>query len=155
MLAPSHLSNLFSVTSRHVTVFTSPLFPLSSSSPNKPPLLRHQRLHIPDHIRILLNTAIATEKPHPGHTLNTLGHPLLLIFISLIDEVLRLDIAAEIVADEVIIAVIDDAVAERVEARSVAECAGADRVEDFREVWVQGEGGAVGVCVAQVFDVFG
>ena len=50
---------------------------------------------------------------------------------------------------------IDDAVAERAEARSVPESPRADRVEDFREVRVQGEGGAVGVCVPEVFDVFG
>ena len=86
-------------------------------------LLRHQRLHIPDHIRILLNAAITTEKAHAGHTLNTLADPLLLIFIRLIHQFLRLDIAAEIVADEVIVAVIDDAVAERAEAGGVPESA--------------------------------
>lgn len=50
---------------------------------------------------------------------------------------------------------IDDAVAEGVEARGVAEGSRADGGEDAGEVWVEGEGVAVGVGVAEVFDVFG
>lgn len=117
-------------------------------------LLRHHRLHIPNHLRILLNTAITTEEPHPRHANNTLTNPLLLIPIRLIHQLLRLDIGIEIIADEIIIAVVGDTIAKSAEARGVAEGVGFYSVEDTREVRVQGEG-AVGVCVAEVFDVFG
>ena len=114
-----------------------------------------QRLHVPDHVRILLNAAITGEKPHAAHARDALADPLLLILVRLIDEVLRLDIAVEVVADEVVIAVVDDAVAEGREAARVAEHAALDRVEDFGEIRVQLERPAVVVRVPQVFDVFG
>ena len=134
-----------------MTTFSPQLTPSHLTSPHPIPptgiLLRHHRLHIPDHIRILLNTTITAKKPHPGHTNNALAHPLILIPIRLIHQLLRLDIGIEVVADEIIVAVIGDAVAERVEAGGVAEGVGFYGVEDAREVWVEREG-AVVVCVA-------
>ena len=117
-------------------------------------LLRHHRLHIPNHIRILLNASITTKEPHPRHTSNAFANPLILIAIRLIHQLLRLDVGIEVIADKIIVAVVGDAVAQRAEARGVAEGIGFDGVEDAREVRVEGEG-AVVVCVAQVFDVFG
>ena len=117
-------------------------------------LLRRQRLHIPNHLRILLNTAITTKKPHPANTLNAFTDPLLLIAIRLIDQLLRLDIRREIIGHEIVIPIIGDAVAQGAEAVGVAKSPGFDRGEDFREVRVEFEG-AVGVGVAEVFDVFG
>ena len=65
-----------------------------------------------------------------------------------------LDITIEIIAHEVIVAVVGDRVAESEEAAGVAEGVGFDGVENAREVGVESEG-AVGVGVAEVFDVFG
>ena len=49
---------------------------------------------------------------------------------------------------------IGDAVAQGTEAGGVAKSPGFDGGEDLREMWVEFEG-AVGVGVAEVFDVFG
>lgn len=49
---------------------------------------------------------------------------------------------------------IGDAVAQGTEAGGVAKSPGFDGREDFGEVGVEGEG-AVGVSVAEVFDIFG
>ena len=117
-------------------------------------LPRRQRLHVPDHVRILLNTPIGAKEPHPAHASNALANPLLLVLIRLIHELLRLAIRCKVVADKVIVAVIDDGVAEGGEAVGFAEGVGFDCVEDFGEVGVEGEG-AVVVGVAEVFDVFG
>ena len=127
---------------------SSPLSPLSSA------FLRRQRLHIPDHLSILLNASITTKKPHPAHALNTFTNPLLLIAIRLVNQLLRLDIRREIIRHEIVIPVVGDAVAQGAEAGCVAERPGFDRAEDFREIGVEFEG-AVGVRVAEVFDVFG
>ena len=67
---------------------------------------------------------------------------------------MRLDITIEIITNKIIIAVVDDGIAEGGEAARVTEHAGLDGGEDFFEVWVELEG-AVGVGVAEVFDVFG
>ena len=78
---------------------------------SSPYLVRRQRLHIPDPLRILLNTPITTEEPHPAHTLNTLPCPLLRVLERLIDQILRLHIGIEIIADEIIVPLVGDAVA--------------------------------------------
>lgn len=102
------------------------------------PLLRHQRLHVPDLLRILDNAAITTKEAHPAHTLNTLPDPALLIFIRLIHQRLRLVIRVEVVGHEVVVAVVDDAVDQRREGARVAERVAADAVEDGGERGVDG-----------------
>lgn len=67
---------------------------------------------------------------------------------------MRLDVAVEVVADEVVVAVVANGADEGGELVGVAEGVGLDGVEDFDQVRVDGMG-AVVVCVAQVFDVFG
>ena len=106
------------------------------------------------HIRILLNTPITTKKPHACHTRNTLLQPSRLVLIRLIHQLMRLNIRIEIVGHEVIIPMIGDRIAQRGKAARVAKGVGFDGVEDASEVRVEGEG-AVGVGVAEVFDVFG
>lgn len=86
-------------------------FSIRSLHSSPPSLLRRQRLHIPDHVRILLDAAIAAEEAHPRYTRDALANPLLLVFIRLIHQFLRLDIAVEIIADEIVVAVVGDAVA--------------------------------------------
>ncbi len=64
------------------------------------------------------------------------------------------DVAVEIIGDEVVVALVDDGVAEGGEAAGVAKGAGFDRVKDLGEVWVEFDV-AVGVGVTEVFDVLG
>lgn len=116
-------------------------------------ILGRQGLNVPDHIRILLNAPIATEEAHPAHAGDALANPLILILVGLIHKRMRLDVAVEVIADEIEIAVIDDGVAEGGEAAGVAEHATFDGAEDFLEVLVELEG-TIGVGVAEVFNVF-
>lgn len=67
---------------------------------------------------------------------------------------MRLDVAVEIVADQVIVAVVADGADEGGELVGVAEGVGLDGLEDFGQIRVDGVG-AIVVCVAQVLDVFG
>ena len=61
-------------------------------------LLFHlQRLNVPDAFRILVNAAIGGEEAHPSHTRDALGHPLVLVLVGLVDEILCLEVGVEIV----------------------------------------------------------
>ena len=103
----------------------------SQCSDQSSQLLRRQRLNIPDHLRILLDAPVAAEEAHPRHACDTLAHPLILIFVRFINHFLRLDVAAEIVADQIVIAMVNDAVAKGVEAGGVTKGAGTDSIEDL------------------------
>ena len=63
------------------------------------------------------------------------------------------DVAVEIIRDEIVISLIDNAVAQGGKSTRVAESTTFDGVENFGEVAVELEV-AVGVGVAEVFDVF-
>ena len=67
---------------------------------------------------------------------------------------MRLDVAVEIVRDKVVVTLIDNAVAQSGKPACVAEPAAFNRVENFSEVAVKLEV-AVGVGMAEIFDVFG
>lgn len=62
-------------------------------------LLRIHRFHVPNHIGIFLNAAIATEKPHPTHADDRLADPLVVVLVRLVDQRVGLDVAVKIVAD--------------------------------------------------------
>jgi len=116
-------------------------------------LVHRQRLHIPDHLRILINTTITAKEPHPRHTQNRLRDPLILVLVRLIHKRLGLDVAVEVIRDEVIVTMVFDGASQSTERASVAEGASLDCLEDFEEVWIESVG-AVVVCVAEVFDIF-
>lgn len=65
-----------------------------------------------------------------------------------------LHIAVEVVADEIVIAVLDDAVTQGREAAGVAKGVGLDGVKHLGEVWVELEG-AVLVCVPEILNILG
>jgi len=92
--------------------------------------LYRQRLHIPDHLSILIDTAVAREEAHPTDSRDALGQPPVLILVRLVDELVRLDVAVKVVRHEIVVAVLDDAVDERRELAGVAKGAGADGFED-------------------------
>lgn len=101
-----------------------------------------------------MDAPVAAEEAHATHAGNAFADPLVLILVRLIHQRVRLDVAVEVIAHEVVIAVVDNGVAESGEAARVAEHVTLDGVEDFLEVRVQLEG-AVGVGVAEVFHVLG
>ena len=67
---------------------------------------------------------------------------------------MRLDVAVEVVGNEIVVALIDDGIAQGAEAIRIAESATLDGIKDFGEVGVEFEV-AIGVGVAEVFNVFG
>ena len=105
-------------------------------------------------ISILLNAAIAAEEAHSAHTGDTLLHPTILVLERLIDKRVRFHVAVEIIRDKIIIALVDDAVAQRCKSARVTEHAALDGVKDFGEVGIEGEA-AVVVSVAEILDVLG
>ena len=123
---------------------------------NRLNLLRRRRvyrLYVPNRVRILLNAAVAAEKPHPAHADYALGDPLIMILIRLIHQRVRLDVAVEVVTDEVVIPLVDDGVAQRSEAAGVTELAASDGIEDLGQIGVESER-AVIMGVTQVFNIF-
>lgn len=115
--------------------------------------LHLDRLNIPDHLGVLVDTPITREESHPRYTRNRFGQPLLLILVRLIDQLLRIEVALEVIRDEVVIAVIDNGVDEGGELTRIAEHSLADGLEDLVERGVELEV-AIEVVVAQVFDIF-
>ena len=119
--------------------------------------LVRRRLHgldVPNHLRIFVDTPIATEEPHARNTRDTLGYPLILVLIRHIDQIVRLAVAVEVVRDQVVVAVVDNAIDEGGKLVRVAKATGLDSVEDLAEAFVQFVF-AVEVLVAEVFNVFG
>ena len=115
---------------------------------------RHHRLHIPNHLRILINTPITTKEAHPAHTSNALRQPLLLIPKRLINQILRLAVAVEVIRDEVVIAMVDDSIRECREGARITKHTALDGVEDLFEFFVELVV-AVDVGVAELVDIFG
>ena len=105
-------------------------------------------------VGIFLDAAIAAEEAHARHARDRLLDPLVLVLERLIDERLRLDVAVEVVADQVVIAMVGDTVAQRSEAVRVAEHVAPDGIKHLSQVWVKLEV-SVMVRVPQILDVFG
>jgi len=116
--------------------------------------LLFEHTHIPNHLGVLINTPVRAEEAHAGDAGDGLGEPGLLVLVGLVDEPVRVDVALEVVRDEVVVAVVDDGVDERGELARVAEGAGLDGVEGALEHGVQVEFG-VEVRMPEVLDVFG
>lgn len=117
-------------------------------------LVRGQGLRVPDLLRILIDAAITREEPHPAHAGDALLQPSILILEGLVDQPVRLDVRGKVVRDEVVIAVLGDAVAQGGEPARVAERVRLDGREHLGEFRVELEG-AVVVGVPEVLDVLG
>ena len=116
------------------------------------PLLRNEWLDVPDHIRILLDTPVTAEETHPTNASDALFKPSVLVLVRLINECMGLNVAVEVVRNEIVVALIDDRVAQSAEAVGIAEFTTFDGIKDFGEVGVEFEV-AIGVGVPEVFDV--
>ncbi len=116
-------------------------------------LLQVQRLNVPDTLCILIDTSVTSKETHTRNTNNSLASPLILVFVGLINECLSLNIAVEVVRDEVVVTVIFDCTNKSSEARSITKGVGFNGVEDFEKIWVKSVR-AVVMGVTQVFNVF-
>jgi hypothetical protein len=72
----------------------------------------NQRLDIPYHLCILVDTPVTREESHSSNTGDALGNPLFLVLVCLINQVLSLAVAVEVVRDEIVVAVLDDTIDE-------------------------------------------
>ena len=137
-----------------VLFFPSSDLSTSSSLSLSPPLslpllllLRHlARLDFPDVLGILLDRPVAREHPGTGHAHDRHLGPPVLIAVCRVDPLLGLDVAREVVGDEVVVRV-GDRVAERLEEIGPAESAAPDHAHDVLEARVGLEvraGGAEG-----------
>lgn len=63
----------------------------------------NQRLHIPDALCILINAAIAAEEAHAGNRNDRLLGPLFLVLERLVNKIVRLVVAVEVIRHKVVI----------------------------------------------------
>ena len=113
-----------------------------------------QRLNIPDAIRVLLNASITCKEAHSCYTCDALADPLILVLVRDVDQIMRLQVALEVVGDEVEVAMFGDAVDEGRKRSYVAELAVLNCVEDLLQLRMDLML-AIEVCVAKVFNVLG
>ncbi len=118
------------------------------------PLLRCQRLHVPDAVGILPDAPITAEETHPRNARDALADPLVLVLVRLVHESLGLVVAVEVVRDEVVIPVIFNGPDERTKSLGVAKHAALDGLKDLQKIGVE-RVATIGVSVAKVFDILG
>jgi hypothetical protein len=115
-------------------------------------ILGNERLHIPDALRILVNTPVTREEAHPRHGGDGLCSPFLRVLVALIDELLRLDVRREVIRDKVVVAVVNDTVEQSRKPLGISECSLVDAVEHFGELRVELVV-RVEMCVSEVLNV--
>lgn len=115
-------------------------------------LLLHQRLNVPDALRILVDTPIAREESHTRHSEDSLGRPRLCVLVCLVNQLLRLHVRSKVVGDQVVVAVLDNTVEQRAECSSIAETTFVDLVKHLGELRLELVV-LVQMCVAQVLDI--
>lgn len=114
----------------------------------------NQWLHVPDALRIFVDAAVAAEEAHTGYRGDRLLDPLLLVAVGIIYQVMRLDIAVEIIRHQIVIAVVADSRNHGAKVVRSAESALLNLLEDLLKVTVDGVG-SISVRVTQVFDILG
>lgn len=126
-----------------------------SSTSSNPVRLRHlQWLHVPDSIAVLIDTAIAREEAHPANASDALSDPFLLILVRLVDQILRLAVAVEVVRHQIIITMVNNAINKSRELASVTKFSRFDHLEDILQISVYFESGAIKMVVSEIIDVF-
>lgn len=113
-----------------------------------------QRFDIPDHIGVLLNASVTAKEPHPADTGNALADPFVLVLVRLIDQGVCFDVAVEVIADQIVVPMIDDGIAQGRKMTSVAKQTSLDSVKYLLEVFIQLEF-AVCVGMAEIFHILG
>lgn len=117
-------------------------------------LLDGKRLDVPNHVRILIDATIAAEEAHAGDRDDGFLEPLFLVAVRLINEMVRLDIAVEVIRNQVVVTVVANSRDHGTKVVGSSECALLNLGEHPFQIRVNGVF-AVVVGVAQVLDVFG
>jgi hypothetical protein len=110
---------------------------LVSSSSIRSSLGWIQWLNVPNHLGVLINASVAGEETHPGHACDALCDPLLLVPVRLIDELVGLAVAVEVIRDQVVVSVLDNAIDQRREGARVAEGTFLDCIEHLSKTLVE------------------
>jgi hypothetical protein len=72
-------------------------------------LLRRQGLYVPDALCVLVHASVAGEESHASYRGDRLRCPLILVLVCFVYKRLRLDIAMEVVRNEVVVSMIFNA----------------------------------------------
>jgi hypothetical protein len=115
-------------------------------------ILDGQWLNIPDALCVLLNASITGKEAHSCYTCDALADPLILVLVRGVDQIVRLQVALEVVGDEVVVAMFGNAADEGRKWSYVAKLAALNCVEDLLQRRVDLML-AVEVCVAKVFNI--
>lgn len=116
--------------------------------------LWNQWLNVPNAIRILDDASITRKEAHPTDAGDALADPLILILVGLVDERMRSDVAAEIIADQVVVPMISDRVDQSRESALIAKHARPDGFKHFGESRIDFMRSVV-VLMPKVLDVLG
>lgn len=101
---------------------------------------------------ILINAPVRAEEAHACHARDGLGQPLVLVLVRLIDGRVRLNVAVEVVRDQVVVSMITNSRDHGQEVVGLAECAVLNRLEDLVQIWINGVR-AVRVRMTKIFDI--
>lgn len=101
-------------------------------------ILWHQWLNVPNSLSILVDATITAEETHSGNTLDTLANPLILVLVCLVDQSLSLNVAVEIVGNEVVITVILDGADKCAKGVGVTKHIRFDGLEDLSQTLIKG-----------------
>lgn len=113
-----------------------------------------QRLNIPDLLSVLIDTTITAEKSHARHGRDTLGDPLILIAVGLVDELVCLNVAVEVVRHEIVVSMVPDSGNHGAKVIWCAKCSLFNFIEHLFQIRVNGVRSVV-VGVAQVLYILG
>ena len=100
-----------------------------------------------------MNASVTAEEAHPSHARDAFLQPSFLILERLIDKLVGLDIAVEVIGNEIVVAVLNDGVAESREAAGVSKASTLDSLKHLVEIGVELEISVI-VGMAEVFDIF-
>lgn len=106
----------------------------------------------PHLVSILNHTTIRSEETSPCRTENTLGEPIVLVLVRLVDKILGIAIALEVIRDEIEVAMVDNTVDKRRELVGISEAVALDGIKDLTEIVIELEF-TVAVVMTKVFDV--
>lgn len=132
--ARHHLVLLVNAYTANVEPHTAPSKSLHLSHLRLVILLLHQRLNIPDGLRVLVDAPVTREEAHARHREDGLGRPRLRVLVRLVDQLLSVHIRGKVVRDKVVVAVLDDAVEQCAEGPGVAKASFVDLIEDLGEL---------------------